>query len=205
MRDKSLCIVAPIFYEIAHVIVRSDSPYQSISDLQGQPVAIGPPKSGSRSTAKMIFESLELDCREVEVRGWSELNRPSAPDAAVICVRAKSRLVSELINSRQWRLLSIPDADHVCQRHPTLRTMKISPEDYPKAQLDGNVDTVRTTCFLVARYDAAGDLIDATLDAIYSSPPIITNLIPPESAAETLKKMDCHPATEAFFEKFEQP
>ena len=45
-----LCVVAPLFYEAVHVIVRDDSGITSIDQLRGHRVAVGPHGSGSRAT-----------------------------------------------------------------------------------------------------------------------------------------------------------
>lgn len=196
--DKSLCIVAPLFHEIAHVIVPASSAAQSVMDLKGKRIAVGPPQSGSRATAELVFGSLNLEYEKIEVSGWSDLEASDVADAALICVRPQSELISKLINTGKWRLLQNPYASRVALEHSlVLQFIEIKPDDYPDANLASDVHSICTTCYLTARKDAPDDLIRATLDAIYSDPPIINNLIPRTSAAEG--PIEYHPVAEAFF------
>ncbi len=105
-----LCVVAPLFYEAIHVLARGDSSIASIDELRGHRVAVGPPGSGSRSAAELVFHSLGLTEELVrrEVAAWPDLKKDTAPDAAVICIGRSSPIVSELLSSGNWKLVPIP-------------------------------------------------------------------------------------------------
>src|SRR5690606_3431938 len=60
MGDGRLCVVAPLFFEAVHVLVRHDSPITHIEQIDGHPVAVGPAGSGSRLATEMVLHSLEL-------------------------------------------------------------------------------------------------------------------------------------------------
>ena len=70
-----LCVVAPLFYEILYVFARIDSDIHSIADLRNRHVAVGPPGSGSRATAELVLESLQLTPEVVtrDVIDWEQL------------------------------------------------------------------------------------------------------------------------------------
>ncbi len=200
--SDELSVVAPLFYEAVHVLARDDSSIKSVADLRGRRVAVGPEGSGSRRTAELVFESLELSPDDVvrEVIQWRNLSLPNAPDAAVICIGRGSSLMIDLLNGGRWRLVPIPNAIEIALRHPTLRPMSIEGSHYPPELVpDQGIATVGTTAFLAARNDAPGALIQASLEALYREPPeIIAGLIPPAQAAEW-QGLAFHPVARQYF------
>jgi TRAP transporter TAXI family solute receptor len=198
-----LCVVAPLFYEAVHVVVRSDMPVQTIEDLADHDVAVGPPQSGSRRTAELIFDSLQLTppIRPLEVPGWSEMHRSDAPKAAVICIGKGSSLVSRLLTSGQWKLVPIPSAIQISLQHPTLRPMHIHSNEYVDANLpQGGIATVGTTAFLAAQQDTPGDLVNAALHVLYEDPTIFPSLISRSNAAEW-QGLAFHPVARRYFQR----
>ena len=203
-----LCVVAPLFYEAVHVLARHDSEIQSIDQLRGHRVAVGPPDSGSRRTAELIFDSLDLSADHAprEVIGWSELldldpSRSDTPDAAVVCIGRGSQLVARLLDKGKWRLVPLPTAKEIALQHPTLLPMDIDADQYPSAQIPpSGISTVGTTAYLAARQDAPADLITASLNSLYNEPGLISNLIPRERAAE-FQALKFHPVAAHYFER----
>lgn len=184
---ESLCVVAPLFYEAAHVLVRSDSGVQSINDLIGHRIAVGPKGSGSLGTAEMLLDSLELSDGKTEpvAMPWPGLLSDDAPDVAIVCVGLGSSFVGDLIRDHQWRLIPVSSNISVALQHPTLRSLTIDAADYPDATLPiEGVPTVGTTAFLAARHNAPAELVEATLNLIYQPPQIFVGLIPRDRAAE---------------------
>jgi TRAP transporter TAXI family solute receptor len=198
-----LCVVAPLFYEAVHVVVQSDMPIRTIEDLADHDVAVGPPQSGSRRTAELIFDSLKLSppIRPLEVAGWSEMYRSDAPKAAVICIGKGSSLVSRLLTSGQWKIVPIPSAIQISLQHPTLRPMHIQSNEYAGANLpQGGIATVGTTAFLAARQDTPGDLVSAALHVLYEDPTIFPSLISRSNAAEW-QGLSFHPVARRYFQR----
>ena len=196
-----LCVIAPLFYEAVHVIVRDDSGIQSIDQLRGHRVAVGPHGSGSRATAEYVFESLKFDADSFkrEEIAWPDLHREQSPDAAAICVGYHSPLVSDLLISKRWTLIPIPNCVSIALRHPTLRPMTIQPDDYPSSEIPAQgIDTVGTTAFLASRLDTPAALVRAALDAIYSEPAMVAGMIPRDRAAEW-QGLAFHPVARSYF------
>ncbi|MEM6471143.1 MAG: serine/threonine-protein kinase [Planctomycetota bacterium] len=205
IRGDQLCVVAPLFYEFAHLMVRESilegvDPIDELSVLSGRPIAVGPTSSGSRRTAEMILDTLELS-DEVSPRtsiSWSDLNEPDAPDVAIICVGQGSALVRRLMQ-QQWRLLSIPQSITISLQHPTLRPVTIAPSYYPGHSIPkSGLASVGTTAFLAARRDAPSELVKATLEALYEPPAAFSGMLPRERAAEW-QGLDFHPEARRYF------
>ncbi len=197
-----LCVVAPLFYELIHVLAKTDSGVEHIDDLAGHRVAVGPNDSGSRSAAEMVFDSMGIADDRVRrvVTPWPRLADPGAPDVAVVCIGRQSVLVTELLKSGDWTLIAIPEAERVGLEHPTLRSMTIMPDDYPDCGLPpGGIRTVGTTAFLAARFDTPDPLVTATLQALYASPLLVPGLIRQSQVAEW-QGLSFHPAARRFFQ-----
>ncbi|TWU01178.1 serine/threonine-protein kinase [Stieleria varia] len=196
-----LCVVAPLFYEAVHVLVRQDSQINSAADLRGHRVAVGPAHSGSLGTAQILLDSLGLSKEEAPqvIMPWPDLLRDDAPDAAIICVGLGSSFVAELMQEHQWKLMTVPSSLSIAREHPTLRTLTITQDDYPNASIPTEgIPTVATTAFLAARRDAPSELVTAALEMIYREPQIFVGLIPRQSAAEW-QGLAFHPAARLYF------
>ena len=224
LRGDDLCVVAPLFYEAVHVLTREPAEIVSdLNDIDGMRVAVGPPGSGSRQAAELVFDSLPWDTRSLArvVMAWPDLEREESPEVAIICVSPGSPLVERLILHAGWRLVPIRNGIAVSLQHPTLRPMTIEPPHYPRGDLPSDgIPTVGTTAFLAARTDAPSELIVATLNILYGVPPSghqendhegvpaavdrLPGMITREHAAEW-QGLAFHPAARHFFAQSDRP
>jgi TRAP transporter TAXI family solute receptor len=188
VNGDQICVVAPLFYELLYVLAHADSGIETIDDLSGRRVAVGPKGSGSQVTADLVLESTGLfDSVERQVGDWQTLLAPPGdrPDAAMICIGRKSSLISQLLEGGKWRIVSLPDGIQISLQHPTLRPMTIDPSDFPdELRPATGIPTVGTTAFLATRKNAPSKLVLAALEALYSDPPLRVGLIPKLQAAE---------------------
>jgi len=143
MTNGDVCVVAPLFFEAVHVLVRQESSVQDANEIAGHRVAVGLAGSGSRLATEMVLESLGLTAattpRVAVAYSSLSLDGPnvgeSLPDVAVICIGKGSRLASSMLNTGQWRLIPLKTAIEISLLHPSLRPMTISAVDYPDAEL----------------------------------------------------------------------
>lgn len=75
MGSDDLCVIAPLFFEAIHVLVRADSPLTHVDQIGGHEIAVGPTGSGSRLSTEMLLESLGFSPKTTPRRelGWPEL------------------------------------------------------------------------------------------------------------------------------------
>jgi len=208
MTGDRLGVIAPLFYEAIHIMVRGESDIGSTTDINGHQIAVGLPGSGSRLAAEMVLESLDLTPKSaprVSI-SWPDLNRSgdadlrSLPDVAVICIGKGSRLGASMLSGNRWRLLPLDSAIEISLQHPSLKPMTIMPADYPEIELPtGGISTVGTTAFLVGKFTAPDDLVTQTLIALYQSPPISNGLIARRQAMEW-QNLSLHRAARRFYE-----
>jgi hypothetical protein len=209
--NSDIRVVAPLFYEVVHVFAKVDSKIQSITDLRGHHVAVGPRGSGSRATAELVFDSLKMTPDTVTrvVIDWEQLFSDEAPDAAMVCIGRGSPLVSKLLADGRWRLVPIPTGSQISLQHPTLSYMTIEPTEIGRpatseSPLSVGIPTVATTAFLAARADTPSALVLAALDALYDEPPPCVGLISRAHAAEW-QGLAFHPAASRYFLDWQTP
>ncbi|MFK8112127.1 MAG: serine/threonine-protein kinase [Rubripirellula sp.] len=201
MSGDHLCVVAPLFHELLYVLAKTDSGIQSIQDLKGHKVAVGPVGSGSRATAELVFASLNLppEIAPRVVMEWSDLFTEDTPSVAMICIGRGSNLVARLLRDQQWQLVPIPEGILISEQHPTLRPMTIRPNEFQELRGQRkDVPTVGTTAFLAARQDVPAELVASVLDALYLEPSPFLGLIPRSQAAEW-QGLAFHPAARRYF------
>ena len=200
-----LRVIAPLFYEVLYVIARRGSEIESINDLQGQRVAIGPEGSGSRATAELVLNSLDFATESIEreVTDWDALQQADAPPAAMICIGRGSPLVRHLLDNGNWQLVPLPNGIEIALAHPTLRPMTISPSEFPAIDLPTvGIQTVGTTAFLAADADSPAALVRGILRALYQEPELCVGLMPRNQAAEW-QGLAFHPEARRFFQQSE--
>jgi len=208
MTNGDVCVVAPLFFEAVHVLVRQESSVQDANEIAGHRVAVGLAGSGSRLATEMVLESLGLSAattpRVAVAYSSLSLDGPnvgeSLPDVAVICIGKGSRLASSMLNTGQWRLIPLKTAIEISLLHPSLRPMTISAVDYPDAELPKQgIATVGMTAFLAAKSTAPSALVTAALEALYQPPTIAPGLIPRHQIHEW-QGLNFHSAARKFFE-----
>ena len=211
MTSHDVCVVAPLFYEAVHVLVRDESAIQDAEQIAGHRVAVGLSGSGSRLAAELVLESLGLTPSSTPrvAISWPALSQEgsrddqSLPDVAVVCIGKGSRLAASMLTSRHWRLVPLPSAIEISLQHPSLKPMTIGRNDYPSANLPlGGISTVGMTAFLAARSSAPDVLVAAALDALYQLPTIAPGLIQRRQVNEW-QGLDFHRAARKYFESAE--
>lgn len=75
MDSEDLCVVAPLFFEAVHILVRQDSDIVDIGQIRGHEIAVGPTGSGSRLATELLLESLDCPPRNTprRVLAWPDL------------------------------------------------------------------------------------------------------------------------------------
>jgi eukaryotic-like serine/threonine-protein kinase len=205
LNSSRLAVVAPLYYEAIHVLVRNASSLTAIQDFRGRRILLGPERSGSRAVAKRILlhHQVELAAIESDPSDWLNLNEHPEIEAAIVVVQVGNPGMHALLASGRYRLLPIDDAVKFSLDEPTFHPLPITAEDYPGAIPEGEpLTTVATTAFLVGRSDTSPDLVRQALAAIYE-PEMIRNyrLLPPEKAANW-QGIPWHSIADEYFEQY---
>ncbi len=167
--------VASLFPEPVHVVVRDDSPFNSISDLTERRVALGNVASGTRQTALALLAAAGIDVRGLgpvdQGNPQSALDKLAAGelDAVIEVVAAPWRQLVMTSEGVALRLLPL-DADTVAKMTgtvPGLVALSIPARTY--AGQEAPVPTVSATALLVARRDVPDAEVVNTLNLLYAA------------------------------------
>lgn len=160
---QGLRVVAPLYPNMAHVVVSRGSEASSIEDFAGGTVSVGAPGSGTEQMARQILEVHGLDYEDVTPRYLSfnesaTALRDGALDAAVISVGYPAAAILEATTTGGARLLPIaPDkVEALRQRYPYYTLGAIPQGAYPGMEAD--VVTAGIPAWIVGRSDLPDDV-----------------------------------------------
>jgi len=168
---NGLAVLAPLYADVMHLVVRADSGIQSINDLGGHKVIVGSDGSGMRQSAVALLDHFGLRDRvsEASASYFADLPGDTSIDAAIVTSGILNRDLQRIMGSGQYQLLPIVDAAAIAMRDPYFRSFTIPRGLYreqPPVPAEA-VTTLATTAFLVGPTDASSALADELLAAIY--------------------------------------
>ncbi len=128
--SPGLVALAGVSYEPVWVLVRADVQANSLAELRGRRIAIGPEGSGTRVLARQLLAANEIDGPSTT---FVDLTGPDARaalergeiDAAVFVVAEPSAGMIGLIGSGAVRLLPFPQAEAYAMRLPFLSVVRL--------------------------------------------------------------------------------
>ncbi len=208
-------VIAPLFPEFLHVIVRSDSNIHSFDQLEGKRVWLGAAESGMRRTAVGILDYYEVKTIDIlEEEDFRSTKGRTAPlvdlvksreseiEAFFITTGAQNKTLHNLPQYGDFRFIEIPEAEAIANSSAHLFTATI-----PKGQYSGNpllpaqdIKTIATTALLVVSEETPDELVRLALQAIHEDDMKLDfpTLIPP-SEAIARAPVSLHPYAHAYF------
>ena len=165
---SGLRILAPLYPNMTHIVVRRGSTATSLADLAGGVVSVGPPGSGTEQMSRQILEAYGLTYDDVTPR-YLSFNESStalkdgAIDAAIISVGYPAAAVLEATTTGGARLLAM-EADRVDtlrERYPYYVHGEIPAGTYPGA--DAAIPTAGIMNWVVAMADLPDDVVAAVV------------------------------------------
>ncbi|MEZ6089010.1 MAG: serine/threonine-protein kinase [Pirellulaceae bacterium] len=202
VRGEQVSVIAPLYYEALHVLARSESRIENLSQVEGTRVAIGGRRSGSQLAAHMLFESFHLDEKKIDItyQPLSIAQRDPKTSVVIACIARGSESIRAVLTSKAFRLLSIDQAVEISLDHPTFRPLQIRVDDYGDVGLPAEgISTIGTTAFLATRSNAPDSLVTAVLKALYEDGALLPGMISRQHAAEW-QGLALHRAARAFYE-----
>jgi TRAP transporter TAXI family solute receptor len=176
----------PMYDTPFQFMVMPDSPIQSIADLSGKRVGIGPGGGTGGVYAPLVFKALNMDATFVTGTFTDLTAQLSARklDALVVVAGTPVPNVAELERKGNVRYLALTASQIVSLRLalPELTTSSIAAGTYPS--LRRHYRTVGVYNFAVARADLPEDLAYAILDAVFDNQEELIQVHP--AAAETV-------------------
>ena len=168
---ENLRIVAPLYPNITHVMVRRGSGIQSLEDLAGARLSVGPAGSGTEQIARQLLEAVGLTYADVRERYLSFAESSSAIqdgaiDAAIISVGYPAAAVLEATTTAGALLIPITQdvLDRLQERYPYYQAGEIPAGVY--RGVSETVPTVAMMNWVVAREELPAEVVETFLDIL---------------------------------------
>lgn len=202
-----VAVVAPLYADVIHVLVRRSCHITSIDGLRGRRVSLGPEGSGMRESALTVVQHYGITADELpdNHRYFGDLANDATLEGAIVTTSYLNSDLRGLIASGEFEILPIGDSQALCIHHPYLSATTI-----PKGVYDGSptlpaesVATVCTTAFLATRKEMSGKVVRRALAAIYEQD-LKRDLPTLYSLAEARQRtaMSLHPAARSYQDPF---
>jgi TRAP transporter TAXI family solute receptor len=168
---EGLSIIAPLYPELVHVIVRKESDIRTISDLENRQIVIGPQHSGMQESAMDIlrYHGIEEDQFEARTSYFMDMETDPNIEAAIVTAGMMHPDLKQLLNTGKFRLIPIEYAEAIAMQSPFFIQMIIPKALYGFGTVPTDVDcvTVATTSLLVARDDIHPVVTDHLLKCLF--------------------------------------
>ena len=168
---EGLSIIAPLYPELVHVIVRKESDIHSIGDLKGRQIIIGASHSGMQNSAIKIlrYHGIEEDQFQARKSYFMEIENDPSIEAAIVTAGMMNPDLEELLSAGEFRLIPIENAEAIAMQNPFFIQMVIPKAIYGFGKVPTDVDciTVATTSLLVAREDIHPVVVDHLLQCLF--------------------------------------
>jgi TRAP transporter TAXI family solute receptor len=176
----------PMYDTPFQFVVLSDAGAQTVADLAGKQVGIGPQGGTGGVYTPLMFKAINIAASFV-TGSWTELAAQLAAgrlDALVVVAGVPVPEVTALERQGNIRNLTLTPSQRVAVRLalPEIAPSIIAAGTYPS--LRRNYQTVGMYNFAVARADLPDDLVQAILDAVFDHPDEMMQIHP--AAAETV-------------------
>jgi TRAP transporter TAXI family solute receptor len=170
---QKLSVIAPLYREVCHVIVRRDSGIQSVRDLSERSVLLGPVGSGMRESALQVLNHYRIEPSKLTETEhyFQDLMKDPKLEAAIVTTGMNNPDLVELLACDKFTLLPIMDAEALSVRFGFFYPVNIPRGIYMEGPTvpPEPVPTVATTAFLAAAENAPPLLISDSLRALYES------------------------------------
>ncbi|MBF0219699.1 MAG: TAXI family TRAP transporter solute-binding subunit [Gammaproteobacteria bacterium] len=170
---SKLEVIAPLWHDYVHVLVRNGRGIKKLSDLKGRKVALGGSGSGHRASAARIlpYYGIELTDLKDNTSSYRDLYTDKTIEATIITTTLANPVVNEAIASGEFHLIPIPAPEGFSFHNSDYEFTKIPPGVYPmgdKPQPEDWLPTLRSLAVLASKKGLDGEAVASVLDVLYS-------------------------------------
>lgn len=207
---RNLELVAPLWQDFMHIIVRRDSPIKSVMDLPGHNIALGAEGSGFRAQSMMLLNHLGIDESRIGMNTlyFARLLDTPELEGAIVTTGLLNPDMKSVMMSGEFRLLPLDFVEGYAQHYSHINTTQILSGSYtsaagPLPQQD--TQTLGTLAVMAARPGLPDDLIDTLNQVLFSEElrrkaPTMVNINPLED--RLLQFTPMHPASARHFNPY---
>jgi TRAP transporter TAXI family solute receptor len=207
IQPESISVVALLYYDAIHIIVRQPSDVRTQTDLRGKKISIGLDGSGMQLTSRSVLAHYGIDDDDLVAPNvhFRILDEDLSYEAAIVTTGSANEDLGKLLASGDFSLIAIPDGDREQLTDAFLRSHTIRRGTYSPATGTGavpreDIETLATTSFLAAEKNASPQLVTRVLEALYydSNLVVALDLLSLGEAAEW-RMLNLHPTAREFF------
>lgn len=166
-----LRIVAPLYPNITHLVLRRGLQIEGVADLRGRRVSVGSPGSGTEQAARQLLDASGLTYDDIQARylSFAESSaalQDGAIDAAIISAGYPAAAVLEATTTGGAQLAPLGDdvIASLQQRYPYYSPAEIPPGVY--RGVEAPVAAVSMMNWIAARQDLPDDVAEHLLDIL---------------------------------------
>jgi TRAP transporter TAXI family solute receptor len=169
-----LKVLSVMYPNAGMFVVRADSPYRSIDDLRGQPVAFGTRASGLRILAKDVLDGLGLSPE----RDFRQIILETAGDGPRLVLEGRAEAlwgagigwpgfvkVADAASGARFIAPSSAEVERILAAHPHLRRMSVPAGTYRGQDLQ--IDSVGLWSLILVRRDLPEELVHRLARAMH--------------------------------------
>ena len=166
-----VALLSALYPEVVHVLVRKDGAINTVGDLSGAKIILGPDHSGMRRSAQEILNYYELtaDIVEQKDRYFTALLEEPEIDGAIVTTGIFNPDLGRVLNSGEFKILPVDVGAALQMRNRYFHKYQLPKGVYGVKQTTPPVDvpTVATTALLVGGGELPKQLVEELLGAIF--------------------------------------
>jgi len=173
-------VVAVLYPEIVHIIVRADSKAKTFGDLKGLKVSVGAPGSGTEANFRQLMDVYDLKKEDVKAQYLSyaesaEQFKDNNIDSFFMTTGVPNSALMDVANVRAIKMLGIEDAmvAKTLQKYPFLAPATIPANAY-KGQAEA-VKTIAVMAVIVAHPKISEDTVYLMTKALFDNQAELAN------------------------------
>ncbi|MBF0469851.1 MAG: TAXI family TRAP transporter solute-binding subunit [Gammaproteobacteria bacterium] len=170
---SKLSVVAPLWHDYVHIVVRKGRGIKSIKDLVGKKVALGGSGSGHRASAARVlpYYGIELTQLRENTASYRNLVKDKSIDAALVTTTLANPVISGAMATGDFELIPLPEVDGFGFHNSDYEATAIPAGVYPvgsNPQPEKEIRTLRSLAVLACRKDLGESEVAAALNVLYS-------------------------------------
>ncbi|WP_202076791.1 TAXI family TRAP transporter solute-binding subunit [Caldalkalibacillus salinus] len=207
----SFGVMGVVYPEVVYAFANPSAGIETVADLEGKVVEVGPPGSGTAVATRQVLEAYGLTFDDIDVRNSNFGDAVSAykdggVDAVFAVVSSPSGLVHDVTSTHDVQFLDIvgEELDTLREAHPFYSPFVVEQDEYEGMEAD--YETVTMQALMLASNDLSEDLVYELTQAMYENTETIAethnvgNQISLENALNGVTT-PLHPGAERYFEE----
>ena len=202
-----------VYGEVMQIVAHGDSGIESIEDMEGATVAIGPPGSGTEVVARQMLEAVgidadnDLDARQESFGDAADGLRDGVIDAVFAILALPAGSIEDVATGTDLTFVNVGEdiAQTILDADPTMSELTVEPGTYPGQ--DDEVTWLTNWATLYAPTDLHDDVVYDLVRVLYEENESIADAhavgsqIQIDTALDGRADIPVHPGAERYYDE----